>query len=140
MAVRYDVSENPLLDAEVQDLVRRDEDAFYEQNALAETLLGVDTFPESGPFTDSSPNKLLTKVTRAVVLQVNYQVDLGTDGFALQSGDPAEIRRTFRSVRGNQPVVHPQAAIIVEQVLALYAEENATDDALLGWTTVRTVR
>jgi hypothetical protein len=138
--MRYDVSESPLLDSEAKALLRRDADAFAEQNALAEQLLGVDTFPATGPFVDVAPNFLLSKITRAVVLQVNYQIDLGTDGYALVSGDPSEIRRTFRSVRGEQPVVDARARQITDMVLALFAEETAVDEGTSGWMTVRSVR
>lgn len=137
--MRYDVSANPLLDDESKALLSRDPLGFAEQNELAETLLGIDTFPDV-PFADDTPNLLLTKATRAVAIQVNWQVNLGTDGYTLQSGDPAEIRRTFRSVKGNQPILDPRAAAIIATVLDLYEEENETDPDAGFSRTVRAVR
>lgn len=139
MAVRYDVSASALLDDEAKQLLARDVPAFTEENALAETLLGIDTYPED-PFDDSTPNLLLTKTMRAVALQVNWQVNLGTDGYTLQSGDPAEIRRTFRNVKGSQPVLDPRAAAIIAAVLELFEEENADDEDVGFSKTVRSVR
>lgn len=138
--MRYDVSAHPLLDDDSKALLERDPDAFMDQNGLAEQLMGIDTFPPD-PFTDDTVNLLLTKILRAVAIQVNYQINLGTDGYALQSGDPAEIRRTFRAVKGEQPILDPRAAAMVDAVLELWEEEQAPTSEDRGFRkTVRSVR
>jgi hypothetical protein len=138
--VLYDVSGSSLLSDEAKVMASSDPAAFADENELVEALLELDTDPLYVDDPDPAKPQLETKITRAVVLQVNYQIELGIEGFAGMSADPSEIRRTFRSVRGEQPPYHPQAIIIRDQVRVQYAAMQPGEDEFSGWTTVRGVR
>jgi hypothetical protein len=139
--VKYDVSANVLLSDDAKALFENDPAGFAGVNELAEVLLELDTDPT---YLDEPEREslLATKIGRAVTLQVNYQVATGIDAFVKTTDGPMEVRDAFRSVRGEQPSLHPQARMIRDQVRAAYAELNrASVSSGLGFGyTLRSVR
>jgi hypothetical protein len=139
--VKYDVSDNALLSDDAKALVTSDAAAFAAQNELAEVLLELDTDPTYEDEPDRAPPSLLeTKISKAVTLQVNYQLQTGIEAFAQAADGPMEVRNIFRSVRGQQPVLHPQAVMIRDQVRMSYAEIHTAPPARGFSMTVRSLR
>jgi hypothetical protein len=121
----YVVSEHPLLSVKAKALATNSakEEEFAEQVALAADLLGVSETTYTGD--------TLLKVNRAVVLQLNYQIQLGLDPFIFQSAasDRSKQSVQYRGGEDGPSLVFPQAANIIKQV----QYES-------GWGCIRAVR
>lgn len=125
MTAVYVVSEHPLLSVKAKALATNSakEEEFAEQVALAADLLGVSETTYTGD--------TLLKVNRAVVLQLNYQLELGLSPFIYQSAASERSKQSaqYRGGEDGPPLVFAQAANIVKQV----QYES-------GWGCIRAVR
>lgn len=129
--MRYDVTDHSLLDDAAAGL---DPDTLAEHNQLAEELLELDTDPRY------DEADLLEKITRAVVIQVNYQVASGTTAEVQEQDSVAELRSTFRSVLGRFPTLSAQATALRDQVRAEYARRTPIESDDATWLVVSSRR
>jgi hypothetical protein len=119
----YDDSEHLLLGDKALALKTKNEDQFAEQVALAADLLGVSETTYTGD--------TLVRVTRAVVLQLNYQIKLGLDPFIYRSAASERSKQSvqYRGGDAGPPLVLMQAAQIVRSV-----------EYESGWGNIKAVR
>lgn len=122
MSSVYLVSEHPLLSAKAKVLAAKEED-FAEQVALAADLLGVSETTYTGD--------ALSKINRAVVLQLNYMLQLGMDPF---------IYRSAASERSKQSVMYRGGDNGPPLVLALAANLVRFVNYETGWGNIKAVR
>lgn len=103
---RYDPTEHPLLSPEA---ARLEPEELEAQADVAEELLGLVDSRHTGEKAD--------RATRAVALQVNHQVALGSEASAIQSKGRGSRSVTYRQTGGGDLVsVSAAARKIVEQL------------------------
>jgi hypothetical protein len=112
--VLYDPTDHALLSPEARALQMNDADQFNEQAALAQSLLDLDGTSYSGADAATA--------TRAVAMQVSYQVEMGIEGFTATT-----ISRGSRSVQYRQSLLFPLALRLVGNLAG-------------GWDTGRSLR
>lgn len=105
----YDIADHPLLSEESAQLGSLELGA---QARMAETLLGLLTFPA---FSQSTDQDKYDRATDAVALQVNYQVAAGIEAF-LTTADRRGARAKVYRGRGRMPPVHAAARKIVNAI------------------------
>lgn len=110
MTVVYDVSEHPLLSAKAVALAATDDadSKFTEQTALAAELLGVSETTYTGD--------KLTKINRALALQINYQLLLDPEVFFKKYTTSAQSKQGV-GYRDGISLVFPMAAGLVEEAV-----------------------
>jgi hypothetical protein len=113
----YDVSGHALLSAKAAGL---SDDALVEQTAWAAELLGVSETTYTGD--------KLTKVKRALVLQINYQILLDPEVFYKKSNFSAASKQST-VYRDGISLVFPMAAGLIAEV-----------DGAEGWRDCKSVR
>ncbi len=106
MATIYTMTNHPLLMNKVKAL---DTPEFEANVLLAETLLKLPTSPWTGRDAEQA--------MQAIALQMNWQVEWKMDPYALAS-EFARIQGESKKYKPDVPVVNPQAAKILEPVLA----------------------
>ena len=123
MKVRYDVADHELLSDAAKAV---GEERLFELNALAEEVLGLADLALSGTSAE--------RATRYVARQVNYLVEMGEEGFALQSSSRGARSRSFRSTDGR--------AIPLDPIARKGAAElrHAAGQSGTGWGSVTSVR
>lgn len=124
MAAQYDPTDHPLLSAEAAAAQGRGE--LDEQAELAMDLLGLRGTTYVG-------DAALTAV-RAVVLQVNYQLEMGTEGYALKTDTQGDRTRIFTG-----ELVNPVAQSLVTGLAQAAAAEGEVPSAD-AYATVRSGR
>lgn len=122
----YAVSEHKLLNASATLLAQDDEETFLEQQAWAESQLGV-----SGTAYTGSQKKL---VERALALQINWQLQLPADVWYVKQGASTQSRQNITYRDGIQ-FVDPRAAALIAQV-----ETEATGDIGGRYGNIRSIR
>lgn len=104
---RYEPTDHPLLSAESQRLGEMELEAEAD---VAEELLGLVDVRYTGEKAD--------RATRAVALQVNHQVALGSEASAIQSKGRGSRSVTYRQTGGGDLIsVSAAARKIVEQLI-----------------------
>lgn len=115
--VVYDVSGHKLLSAKAAALAT---DVFVEQVAWAAELLGVSETTYTGD--------KLTKIKRALVLQLNYQLLLPIDAFFKKSEASLGSKQSV-TYRDGLSLIFPMAAALISEV-----------DGADGWMDCTSVR
>jgi hypothetical protein len=107
--VLYDPTNHALLSPEARGLQQADVEQFNEQAAVAQSLLDLDGSSFSGE--DAA------KATRAVAMQLNYQIEMGIEGFAANAVSRGGKSTTYRQGAGAAPIlVFPPAKRMVEDL------------------------
>lgn len=122
MTTVYDVSEHPLLSAKAKSLAAVSvadptNQVFVEQTALAAELLGVSETTYTGD--------KLTKIERALALQINYQLLLDPEVFFKKYTTSAQSKQGV-GYRDGISLVFPMAAGLVEEAVGSGAWLNCT--------------
>ena len=103
----YDVSDHRLLIPTAQTMVQADPETFEEQQAWAESQLGV-----TGTSYTGSSKRL---VERAIALQINWQLGLPKDVWYTKQVSSIQSKQNV-TYRDGIPFVDPRAAALVAQV------------------------
>jgi hypothetical protein len=112
--VLYDPTDHALLSAEARGLQQADVEQFNEQAAVAQSMLGLNDSTFSG--TDAA------KATRAVAMQLNYQLEMGIEGFSANAVSRGGRSTVYKTGAGARPVlVFPPAKRMVEDLLGGWA-------------------
>jgi hypothetical protein len=107
--VLYDPTDHALLSEAAKALQLNDVDQFNEQAALAQTLLELDDSSFSGADAATA--------TRAVAMQVNYQIEMGLEGFTTNAVSRGSRSVVYKQGTGSRPVlVFPLAKRLVENL------------------------
>jgi hypothetical protein len=107
--VLYDPTDHALLSPEAKALMQNDADQFNEQAALAQSLLDLDGTSFSGADAATA--------TRAVAMQVNYQLEMGLEGFTTNAVSRGSRSVVYKQGTGSRPVlVFPLAKRLVENL------------------------
>jgi hypothetical protein len=107
--VLYDPTDHALLSPEAKALQQNDVSQFNEQATIAQSLLDLDGTSYSG-------NDAAT-ATRAVAMQVNYQIEMGMEGFTTNAVSRGSRSVVYKQGTGSRPVlVFPLAARLVENL------------------------
>ncbi len=127
-----DISSNPLRSPKVLLLATAEATKYAAQQEVAEAMLGL-----SSTFVSGLATAQLTRVSHAVVLQLNMQVEQGLDPFIVQSESAAaqDESVTYRDV-----AIHPQAAAILSAVQVEAGKDSNMVEAFGNIAAVRSVR
>jgi hypothetical protein len=101
----YDATAHPLLSVQATQLAP---EVLVEQNELAETLLELTGTNLTGTAKETA--------TRAVALQIAFQLEMGVEGYVFASESQGDRSGTYRGT-GQAPSVHPMAATLVASVI-----------------------
>jgi hypothetical protein len=118
--VLYDPTDHPLLSPEATNLKNGNADQFNEQAALAQTILNLDGTSFTGDDAATA--------TRAVAMQLNYQLEMGLEGFTAAA-----------VTRGSRSTVYKQGTG-ARAGLAFPLAKRLVDSLLGGWDTGRSLR
>jgi len=105
--VTYDVSEHPFLSAQAKALAKKDDAAFAERTAYAADLLGISETSYSGAG--------LTKVRRALALEINWLLDLPLEAFYKKSSASSASKQST-TYRDGISLIFPLSAQMVAEV------------------------
>lgn len=105
--VTYDVSEHPLLNAQAKALAKKDDEAFAERTAYAAELLGISDTTYSGVG--------LTKIRRALALEINWLLDLPMEAFYKKSSASSASKQSV-TYRDGIGLIFPLSAQMVAEV------------------------
>lgn len=112
----YDVSGHALLSKKVLALKSESPEAFSKQVSVAEMLLGV--YPPA-----STQVLVASRLSLAVVLQLNFQIEQGIDPLYVSASSSSHTRN---SVQYRDRHIDPRAAQIVAQTQGLHGRYAGT--------------